>query len=61
MTGRSGDAPPRAARVSRETIISALHDGMGRAIREFEDWTDGESLADWGVEPVLTTACARAL
>lgn len=57
----TSEVPPRAARVSREIIASALHGGMARAIREFEDWTEGESLADWGVEPVLTSACARAL
>ena len=42
-------------------MIEAVHTGTGLAIREFERWTDGESLADWGVEPVLTANCARAI
>lgn len=51
----------RAAQVSRDTVIGALHSGMSLAVREFERWTDGESLAEWGVEPVLTVNCARAI
>ena len=59
---RLSAAPPgRAAQVSRDTVIGALHSGMGLAVREFERWTDGESLAEWGVEPVLTVNCARAI
>lgn len=53
--------PTRAAQVSRDTVIAAVHTGMRLAVREFERWTDGESLADWGVEPVLTASCARAI
>ena len=55
-------APPvRAAQVSRDIVVGAVHTGMRLAVREFERWTDGESLADWGVESVLTTNCARAI
>lgn len=56
------DAPrPRAAQVSREVVISAIQVGMGQAVREFEQWTDGESLAEWGVEALLTANCARSI
>lgn len=51
----------RAAQVSRSVVIGAVHQGMRRAVREFEQWTDGESLAEWGVEPVLTANCARSI
>ncbi|MDB5470144.1 MAG: hypothetical protein JWR84_1704 [Caulobacter sp.] len=48
-------------RLRRPLVIEALHQGMGKAVSDFESWSDGESLADWGVEPVLTTYCAQTL
>lgn len=47
--------------MDRDDVVAALHTGMGDAVRDFHAWTDGGSIEDWGVESLLTAACARAL
>lgn len=47
--------------MQRGDVIEALHLGMAQAVRDFHGWTMGESIKDWGVESVLTNACAREL
>jgi hypothetical protein len=34
---------------------------MAAGVSDFHQWTGGEFLGDWGVESVLTVACARSL
>jgi hypothetical protein len=47
--------------MNREQVIAALHEGMATGVSDFHAWTAGEYLGDWGVESVLTSACARSL
>lgn len=51
----------RGTSLKREQVITAIHLGMAKAARRFQRWTDGGSVADWGVECLLTTYCAEAL
>ena len=47
--------------MNRGQVIAALHEGIATGVSDFHAWTRGEYLGDWGVESVLTSACARAL
>ncbi len=48
-------------RVSRPLVRAALHKGLRDAVLDYERWTKGEALTQWGAEAVLSTYCARAL
>lgn len=47
--------------MNREQVIEALHEGMALAVRDYHAWTNGASIEEWGVESLLTAACAGAL
>lgn len=53
--------PHPTGRVSRPQVLTALHTGMADAIRDYAQWTKGETLTAWASEGFLVTYCARAL
>lgn len=47
--------------MNRDDVVEALHVGMASTVRDYHVWTNGGSIEDWGVESLLTAACAGAL